>query len=76
MGERFVLVTVKIATEGKRCRATCKWLGTYFFVCQLFDKQIALDEAMRPARVGECLALDDRELAPEEAMAHGFGSQP
>lgn len=59
MAERFVLVTVKIATEGTRCgdhaREPCPYLDSWNGYCVLFHENLTgLPYERRPA----CLALD------------------
>lgn len=79
MAERHVLVTVKIATLGAHCgigETPCPYLETRERICSLFHEPTPFVYRKGWERAPACLALDDRELTPEEAMAHGFGSQP
>lgn len=80
MAERFVLVTVAIRTNGRLCAeergAACPYLDMTFGACRLHFDDVEPAENGGPLRVPACLALDDRELTPEEAIAHDFGSQP
>lgn len=69
MSERHVLVTVKIRTEGARCRdwlddgnaEACPFFNHEREVCRLFQRdlqRVEVDDESRFARVPECLALD------------------
>lgn len=90
-GERFVLVTVRIATEGRCCASyqrgeRCRFLRFDWSDCVLFHSdrgptdlvRVERDESIGTEylRCPSCLALDDtQERTPEEAMAHGLGAQ-
>ena len=70
---RRVLATVEIRTRGKLCGA-CPYLDMTFGTCRLFYEAVEAEEG-EPLRCPECLALDEPERTPEEAMAHGLGAQ-
>lgn len=75
MAERFVLVTIKIDPADALCGA-CEWTDDNGEECRIFKAPLEWDNVNGPVRCIGCLALDDRELPPEEAIAHDFGSQP
>lgn len=67
MAERRVLTTVKIATEGRRCRdwldgAACPFLRSEWASCNLFHAELKReerdDDACSYLRAPGCLALD------------------
>lgn len=69
MAERFVLVTVKVATEGRRCLdwndpgfSACPYLSSEWATCRLFHADLEREERENDAygylRAPGCLALD------------------
>lgn len=61
MSDRFVLVTVKIRTNGDRCDMRCPWRGPPMLRdhrgCLLFDGDVS--GARGGPRLPACLALDE-----------------
>jgi len=67
VAERHVLVTVKIATEGRRCldwndAEACPYLSSEWATCRLFhadlEREEREDDAYGYLRAPACLALD------------------
>ena len=83
MAERFVLVTVKIGTEGRRCRdwldgEACPFFNQDYRACRLFHaalRGVEVDDEGRFLRAPACLALDAPEFLLVEAVARGLGAQ-
>lgn len=83
MAERFVLITVKIATEGRRCRdwldgEACPYLSSEWGECRLFHAKLEReedDDEGRFLRAAQCLALDAADLSPADAVARDLGAQ-
>ena len=85
MAERFVLVTVKIATEGRRCASycdaePCPFLRSSWDMCALLGEKLvsALDvdsDERVWIRAPACLALDALDAAEAEA-ARLKGAKP
>lgn len=76
-GERFVLVTVKIATSGQRCADACEFFNEEFLACDLFRDDLERDPAAprMHRRHVSCLALDEPN-APGVAESSGPDAAP
>lgn len=83
MAERFVLVTVKIATDGRRCRDwldgdACPFFNHDYRACRLFHvalNDVEVGDDGRFLRAAQCLALDAADLSPADAVARDLGAQ-
>lgn len=80
MSERFVLVTVRVATEGRRCAShqderACPFIRTDWDKCRLFDEKLTATydeptDAIVWTRSASCLALDGGGVGDGPPLPH------